>query len=83
MNFGVQDRAHRIRLFCDAYGLTKRDDIFVRIRAKQVEVITEVKRIADAGSVGYQKLWERGMREGILKDQAFLDRNAKALGAEL
>lgn len=83
MNFGVQDRAKRIRLFCDAYGLSKRDDIFDRIRAKQNAVITEVKRIADEGSVGYQKLWDRGMREGILKDQAFLDRNAQALGAEL
>lgn len=72
LSTSIETRGRRIRLFCDAYGVSDRSQVVDWIERKQAEVADEVTRLADDGVAGYQELVRRGGVESVRQDQRFL-----------
>lgn len=74
------NRGHRLKLFCDAYGLEQRDSLLdviqERIDATRMMLIDG----AASGNVGYQRILDEGGHiEGLRRDHAFVQEKAKEL----
>lgn len=69
------DRARRLRLFADAYGLSTRDRLrLVRtIRARVVDHVDGIRRMAQAGDPVYQRIVRRGHLERPGRDLRLID----------
>lgn len=72
LSTSIEDRARRIRLFCDAYGVGDRSNVIGWIEKKQVEVVDEVTRLANEDVAGYPELVRRGGVDSVRQDQTFL-----------
>ena len=71
---------HRLKVFCDAYGLEVRDGLLEVVQ----ERIAATRRMlidgAAAGIMGYQRILDEGGHiEGLDRDEAFIAKNAAAL----
>lgn len=71
------NRGHRLKLFCDAYGLEQRDGlldvVLKRIDATRIMLIDG----AASGNLGYQRILDEGGHiEGLERDQAFVGEQA-------
>lgn len=78
-----EPRAHRTRLFCDAYGLDDRDRIVEQILERQDAVYTAIRQGAEAGDPAYQRLWELGAGAGIQRQIGYVQANRPALETAL
>jgi hypothetical protein len=69
------DRARRLRLFADAYGLTPRDRarLVSVIRTRIVDHVEGIRRMAAAGEPAFVRIVERGHLERPLRDLRVLD----------
>lgn len=69
------DRARRLRLFADAYGLTPRDrERLVRvIRRRIVDHVEGIRRMAAAGEPAFVRIVQRGHLRRPMRDLRILD----------
>lgn len=75
------DRPRRLRLFADAYGLTPRDRArFVRvIRARIVDHIEGIRRMAIAGDPAFVRIVQKGHLKRPVRDLRLLDQERPIL----
>lgn len=73
--FSLADRARRLRLFCDAYGLDDRSELLttIRLRTKYVARFIEVR--ARAGEPGFTLLMEWDTPAKMDNDVAYLEKH--------
>ncbi|HAF11946.1 MAG TPA: aminoglycoside phosphotransferase [Chloroflexi bacterium] len=71
--FTVGERARRLRLFCDGYGLEDRAKIIPAMRLRILHVARFVTERARAGDPGFLKLVAMGVPAGMAADAAFLE----------
>lgn len=70
----------RLKLFCDAYGLEQRHDLMHMVQERIDATRTMLIDGAAAGIVGYQRILDEGGHiEGLLRDQAFVQEQARDL----
>jgi hypothetical protein len=72
-------RARRARLFCDAYGLLERAELVDQIIERQQAVHALFERKAAQGDPSYQRLWNAGAGDGILRQVKFVRSHASEL----
>lgn len=80
----LRQRAARIRLFCESYGLADYSQILDRVLEEELDVFDAVRVLAAQGSSGYQGLWGReDWHAGMKADRDFLEMNMPQLRAFL
>jgi hypothetical protein len=69
------DRARRLRLFADAYGLSGRDRArFVQVvRTRIVDHVEGIRRMAAAGDPAFVAIVEKGHLRRPMRDLSLLD----------
>ncbi len=71
--FTVRERGARLARFCTAYGLASRRGV-VDVLIGQLRFLGDfITEQAEAGDPGFAKLQRWGVREGLLRDVAYLD----------
>jgi hypothetical protein len=78
-----EPRARRTRLFCDAYGLTGRDELPGQIVARQNAVRQAIGDRADAGDPAYQRLRDLGAEAGIDRQASYVQDHQAELASAL
>lgn len=73
------ERARRIVLFCDAYGLARRDGLIDLIPRRQRSAVETVEVWGAAGQPGFAHLYEARLHLGELDDMAFVRRHRSDL----
>lgn len=75
------DRPRRLRLFADSYGLVPADRTALLgvIRARMVDHVEGMRRLAEAGEPAFVALWQQGHGERVHRDLAMLDEQAPVL----
>lgn len=71
LGWPVVPRGPRMRLFCDAYGLQRRDGLLGLLRRRQQVVCDSIERWAADGDVAYAGLCEEGRVEEVRRDMAY------------
>jgi aminoglycoside phosphotransferase (APT) family kinase protein len=77
-HFDALDRAARLRLFCDAYGLESADraELVPTIERRLQCAIDTVEAWGTAGKPGWSKLWqEKSHVDGTVRDLAYINQN--------
>jgi aminoglycoside phosphotransferase (APT) family kinase protein len=77
------DRAHRLRLLCDAYGLGDRRGVLQAIRARVQGTAEWIEAGAAAGEPVFVRLLAEGHAQGYRRAASYLDGAARELGAAL
>jgi hypothetical protein len=77
------DHAHRIRLFCHAYGLADRQDLLAVIERRQRALYNTLVAWGHAGAPAFAVMLREGHADGIRDDMAYLRHNRSALEAGL
>jgi len=77
--FSVADRARRLRLFCDSYGLADRAEVVPTMRLRILHVARFVEEQARAGDPGFLTLMRMGVPAGMAADAAYLDEHRSAI----
>lgn len=67
-----QERARRMALFCDAYGLAERNHLLDTIERRQRVLYDTLEAWGRAGVPGFAAMWREGHGDGILRDIAYL-----------
>jgi hypothetical protein len=81
--FTIDERARRLRLFCDAYGVSERVRLLEVIKQRTLfvgEVIAEQARLGDKG---FAKLADWDVPARMKRDAAYLDDHRRVLGRAL
>jgi hypothetical protein len=73
------ERAHRIRLFCDAYGLAERQDLLIVVERRQQVLLDTLVAWGQAGVPAFAAMLRDGHADGIRNDIAYLRHNRSAL----
>ena len=80
----IDERARRLRLFCEAYGLSDRTGLIDAIRARLIYVGAFIAEQARLGDPGMVKLVAAGVPHGMLvKDVGYLDAHRAILARAL
>ncbi len=79
----LAERARRIRLFCDAYGLEDRRGLTAVIEWRQAVHYSTLAGWADAGVPVFERLWREGHGEAMLRDVAWMRAHRRELEALL
>lgn len=83
-NFGtLTDKAHRIRMFCDAYGLGRRDQLLDMVARRQRALRDSIANWAAAGEPAFVAMLRDGHANMILNDIGFVERNRNELSRGL
>jgi hypothetical protein len=77
--FTIVERARRLRLFCDGYGLDDRAEVVPTMRLRILHVARFVEEQARAGDPGFVTLVAMGVPAGMAADAAYLDKHRSAL----
>jgi hypothetical protein len=77
------ERARRIRLFCDAYGLSSRGGLLDVVGHRQRVLYDTLKTWGKAGVPGFVEMWRDGHGEIIQQDIAYVERHRQALQAHI
>jgi len=77
---GIDERARRLRLFCDAYGLSDRSGLIAALRARLMYVGSFIDEQARLGDPGMMKLvgWDTP-RKLFVDDVGYLDKHRALL----
>jgi Ser/Thr protein kinase RdoA (MazF antagonist) len=75
------ERARRIRLFCDTYGLSDRQGLLTVVERRQQVLLDTLVAWGQAGLPGFVAMLRDGHADGIRKDIAYLRHNRSALEA--
>lgn len=78
-----EPRAHRTRLFCDAYGLSDRDNLVDMITSRQHATLTTIRLGAAAGHPAYTRLWGLGAGAGIQRQVDYVREHRDELASAL
>jgi len=83
--FSPPDRARRLRVLCDGYGLPDRDRAgFSRLVARRMEATASgIEDLAAGGAEAYERLVRDGVVRLVRQDKRWVERNAGALDAAL
>jgi Ser/Thr protein kinase RdoA (MazF antagonist) len=73
--FSLAERAQRLRLFCDTYGLEDRSAVMATIRLRNDHVARFIEARARAGEPGFVTLAKWDTPAKMDKDLAYLDRH--------
>ena len=73
--FTLAERAGRLRVFCDSYGLADRSELLEVLRRRLIFVGDFIDEQARAGDPGFGKLSAWGIRAGMHRDAEYLDEN--------
>ena len=76
--FTITERARRLRLFCDGYGLEDRAEVVPTMRLRILHVARFVEEQARAGDPGFATLMGMGVPAGMAADAAYLDEHRSA-----
>ncbi|MFN8472382.1 MAG: phosphotransferase [Anaerolineae bacterium] len=68
----LPERARRMRLFCDAYGLEDRRGLTAVIEWRQAVHYSTLAAWADAGVPVFERLWREGHGEAMLRDLSWM-----------
>ena len=79
----IEERARRLRLFCDAYGLSDRASLLDVLRQRTLFVGEFIAEEARGGDKGAQKLADWEVPARMVRDAAYLDANRAVLGRAL
>jgi hypothetical protein len=71
--FTIAERARRLRLFCDSYGLDDRTQVVPAMRQRILHVARFVEEQARAGDPGFKKLMAMDVPGDMAADAAYLD----------
>ncbi|MFN8485894.1 MAG: phosphotransferase [Anaerolineae bacterium] len=72
-SFGsLAERAQRIRLFCDAYGLEDRRGLLAVVEWRQAVHYSTLAAWAESGLPAFERLWREGHGEAMLRDLTWL-----------
>jgi hypothetical protein len=84
-NIPALDKARRLRLFCDTYGLHADDraQLLSTIHRRQKVAFRTLREWGSAGVPGFAEMWQTGHAEAKLRDIATLKRNWGACAAAL
>ena len=79
------DRARRLRILCDGYGLPDRErEGFSRLVASRMETAASgIENLAAGGSPAHERLVSEGIPALVREDKAWVERNAGWLDAAL
>jgi hypothetical protein len=77
--FGIDERARRLRQFCDAYGLSERAPFLDVLRERILFVGEFVAEQARLGDKGFAKLADWDVPARMLRDAAYLDEHRAVL----
>jgi hypothetical protein len=77
--FSIEDRARRLRLFCDAYGLADRASLLDVMRDRALFVGEFIADQARAGDQGFRKLASWDVPARTIRDATYLERNRATL----
>ena len=79
------DRARRLRVLCDGYGLPNRDRAgFSRLVARRMEATASgIEALAAGGDEAHERLLGGGIPTLVREDREWVERNAAALDAAL
>ena len=75
------ERARRLRLFCDAYGLAERRGLLDVVERRQQVLLDTLVAWGQAGLPGFAAMLREGHADGIRSDIAYLRHNRSALEA--
>ena len=73
------ERARRIVLFCDAYGLRERQVLIATIERREQVLYDTLAAWSRSGLPGYVRMWEEGHAEGVLNDLAYLRQHGEEM----
>jgi len=73
--FSLAERARRLRLFCDAYGLEDRSELLATIRLRNDHVARFIEARARAGEPGFVTLARWDTPAKMDDDLAWLDQH--------
>jgi hypothetical protein len=75
------DRTRRLRMFCDAYGLSDSDrrHLLPTVLANSEYGYLSHKTWGEAGIPGFAEMWKAGSGTRILADRAWLEANLEEL----
>lgn len=79
----IEERARRLRLFCDAYGLSDRASLLDVLRERTLFVGEFIAEEARRGDKGARKLADWEVPARMVRDAAYLDANRAILGRAL
>jgi len=71
----LAERARRIALFCDAYGLDERRGLLDAIERRQRALYDTLAAWGEAGEPGFAEMWRDGHGDGVLADLTWLCRH--------
>lgn len=76
----ISERGRRLRLFCDAYGLSVRTGLIAAMRARLIYVGSFIDEQARLGDPGMRKLvsWDTP-RKMLIDDVGYLDKHRELL----
>jgi hypothetical protein len=75
----MDERALRLRRFCDAYGFPASSNLISAVIQRQQRARQRIRTLADQGHASYVRLWQSGVEQAILRDVTFVERNSSAL----
>ncbi len=70
-----EPRARRARLFLDAYGVTDRSGVVTMLIDRQGAAHRNIKSHAEQGHSGYQRLWQLGAGDAIVRQIEYVQRH--------
>lgn len=79
----VRPRGPRIRLFCDAYGLVDRAQLFATVVARLTSLVETARAWGAAGVPGWADVWRDTGGRQWLASRAFVEANRDAWAREL
>jgi hypothetical protein len=84
LQMSIEERARRIRVFCDAYGVEDRSEVLDWVRQEELDVLRGIERLAAEAPNGFRGLWERPeWHDTMRRDREFLEEHLTALRAAL
>lgn len=69
------ERARRMALFCDVYGLDDRRELLRMIEHRQAVMYNTLKLWAEAGIPAFVSMWRSGHADSVLRDIAYFQRH--------
>jgi hypothetical protein len=79
----LDEKARRLRCFCDAYGFPRTANVLAEVVQRQRRARERIRTLADRGHASGVRLWQSGIGQAILREVAFVERNALALARYL
>jgi hypothetical protein len=78
-----EERSRRIAAFCDAYGHVDRRELLNTVQRRQTVLYDTLRTWAAAGITPFDRLWEKGLGDGMLADRAYVRRHLDELTRHL